>query len=923
MKLLYFNARSICNKQSELSDFLAFHQCDIIGICETWLKNSVSLTAFDTDYHVFRNDRPDAVGNGGGTLLAVKSNLHCKLVDKIVTNKCECIFVDVKFNKCDYVRYGLVYRPPDTNLEDSKALFKLIYDHLKNSKMYILLGDFNLPDISWPSLTARSNISREFLTLCFRIGAEQCVDFPTRKDNILDLVLCSSKVLLNYIQCKPPFSTSDHDTILCHLANHLCDTQVDAVKPCFKKADYAVINAFLSTIDWDEVYSNCVTTQEYWNSFKDVINTAIYNFVPFVAPVRRKHSPWFNESLRKLHKAKNRNWKKYNRSRNVVTYSEYKSSANKFRAEFLKSKCMFEKNLFRSDNSKGKFYGYIKSQTTVNQSIPSIKKNDGSLVFTDQEKAHEFINYFSSVSTMDNNVLPEFAPQCNGSLENFSCNVRDVIKVVMKLRNSSSAGPDGINVFFIKKILAEIANPLCKIYNVSLSQGTLPDDWKIAHVIPVFKKGDTQNASHYRPISLTSVICKILERIVRSKLLDYAINNNIIPKEQHGFVPRKSTVSNLLECFNEWSLNFDKGLPTNVIYLDFSKCFDSVCHSKLLFKLSKYGIGGSAHKWLESFLLNRVQSVKINNSLSSAAKVVSGVPQGTVLGPILFVLYSADIPNVVSNSKMSIYADDSKVYKAIRDVNDCKQLQKDLDKLSVWAEKWQLSLNPDKTKMLYIGNQNVSVDYTLCGRNIEKVDHMNDVGVIVQSNLKFTMHCTNTVRKANYVIHKIFTTFRNHDADFYRKMYISYVRPILEYASQVWSPVMKCNIDRIERVQRYYSRRILSHNLLYPDRLNILNLQTLEERRIQADIVLFYKLAASLTVIDVSNCYSFVNSHRGHSRHLYMYYSRTDKRKFFWINRIVSYWNNLENETVTCPNIARFKKIVKKVTFIGRGSFYC
>jgi hypothetical protein len=337
--------------------------------------------------------------------------------------------------------------------------------------------------------------------------------------------------------------------------------------------------------------------------------------------------------------------------------------------------------------STGKFYGYIKSQTSVSSPISCIQRADGSLAMSDHERAGIFLEYFSSVFVIDNNHLPEFNPDTSERLEQFSCSVRDIVKIITKLKNNSSPGPDGISAVFLKKILAHIASPLCEVFSHSLAEGTLPDDWKTAHIVPIYKKGDPQQASNYRPVSLTSVIGKILEKIVRTQLLDFMLRNDVIPANQHGFLPKKSTVTNLLECLNDWTYNFDSKMATDVIYLDYSKCFDKVCHSKLLHKLEKYGITNQALQWLKGFLLDRKQYVRVNQSLSAAAEVKSGVPQGTILGPLLFVIYSADLASVVSNSKLSMYADDSKLYKSITNGHDCDLLQEDLNNVLYWAEQ--------------------------------------------------------------------------------------------------------------------------------------------------------------------------------------------------------------------------------------------
>ena len=900
------------------------YNCDIIGVCETWLNDTVNLNAFSSDYQVFRQDRNGS--RGGGVLLAIKDTLKCNLVKQCTVGNCECIFVDVLVNSSEYMRYGLIYRPPDTSLDNSRLLFDTVYDCLENVKLYTLLGDFNLPDIDWSDYSAASQISREFVTLCFKLGAQQCVDFPTRHNNVIDLILCPSKNLIQSINAETPFSTSDHNMIQCKMINHSRSNRETVLKPCYKAADYELINAFLATINWDEVYSSCNSTEEYWAAFKNVIDTAVLNFVPFVTVSKHKQAPWFSNTLKRLHLIKQRRWRKYFNARNIVKYAEYRAAASHFKSEFIKSKANYEKKLFDGrDNNPAKFYGYVKSQNRICMSIPTIKKADGSLASSDYDKSCEFVNYFSSVFVQDNNVLPDFEPNCADSLESFTCQISDIVKIVMKLKNNSAPGPDGITVYFLKNTIAQIASPLCMLFNKSLNEGSLPTDWKTAYITPIFKKGDPQKASQYRPVSLTSIVCKILERVIREQLLDYMFRNNIVPKNQHGFLPKRSTVSNLLECLNDWTRNFDDTHAyTDIIYLDYSKCFDTVCHSKLLYKLSKYGISGSAYKWLESFLVDRTHQVKINDTLSPPASVSSGVPQGTVLGPLLFLYYSADLPNVVLHSSISIYADDTKLYKCIKSEYDCSLLQSDLNRVFNWASEWQLKLNPDKTKRLTIGICKYPFDYKLNGTVIENVNSICDVGVTIQSNLKFTLHCNNVIKKAHYTIRNIFNTFKHHDKDFYMTMYTCYVRPILESACQVWSPITKSNIDRIENVQRYYTRRIPGmNNLSYMERLNKLKLDSIECRRIRSDLILFYKMINDHTFIRINRSYSFVYRHRAHSKHLYTFYSRTDKRKYFWINRIVSVWNNLPDDTVNSTSVNIFRRCINPVQFQGRGSIYC
>ena len=467
------------NKQAELSALVDYHKPQIVAITETWLNDSIKFSAFSNDYNVYRCDRKNA--RGGGVLLAVKSNLQCKFVESFSLNNCECLFLDILLDSSNYMRYGIIYRPPDTNYNDSLTLYNKIYSLVENVKHYTLLGDFNIPDIDWKYLTAHSNIGREFLTFCFKIGAIQLVDFPTRLDSLIDLLLCSDRNFVKSVYSDMPFSTSDHNIVICEL---LClkDIKIEnIVRPCFQKADFNLINAFLGTLNWDEIYLNCTTTEEYWSAFKGILDTIIVNFVPMVSVNPRKQKPWFDGKLKRLRLIKQRRWHTYSNNRNIVTYANYKSAAKNFRSEFLLSKANYEKKLFdNNDIDSKKFHKYVKGQTHIHTGIPCLKRNDGTLASSDYDKACIFNEYFSSVFTRDNNCMPNFNPVCHSSLDGFTCTVYDVIKSIRKLKNNSAPGLDNYTPLFLKNILAHIATPLTKLYSVSLSEGSVPNDWKIA-----------------------------------------------------------------------------------------------------------------------------------------------------------------------------------------------------------------------------------------------------------------------------------------------------------------------------------------------------------------------------------------------------------------------------------------------------------
>ena len=327
----------------------------------------------------------------------------------------------------------------------------------------------------------------------------------------------------------------------------------------------------------------------------------------------------------------------------------------------------------------------------------------------------------------------------------------------------------------------------------------------------MYKKGDRQLFSNYRSISLTSVFCKISEKIVRDQMLDLMNENNVIPANQHGFVPKRSVMTNLIKCIDDWSNNIDKGMQTDVVHIDFSKCFSSVSHVKLLHKLEKLGFNGLCIKWLTNFICDdRQQFVYIDGTCSTLRPVRSGVAEGSVFGPLCYVASSLDMYSEILHSTLSTFADDSKLYKCIRDHADQLLLQMDLNRLIDWAEKWQLKINVDKTKCLVIGKQKFVYKYKLHNEIIEQVDSFRDLGVIIQSNLTFTLHVNNLLKSAYFVIRQIFLNFKNHEPKFYRHMYVTYVRPILESFTPVWYPNLCFNSKRVENVQRYFTKRIYS-----------------------------------------------------------------------------------------------------------------
>ena len=535
---------------------------------------------------------------------------------------------------------------------------------------------------------------------------------------------------------------------------------------------------------------------------------------------------------------------------------------------------------------------------------------------------NEFGKYFKATFSNDNNVLPEFKPNSiiNNILNDICFEDTEIFSVLNNISNSESVGPDGLSAYFLKRISSVICLPLSLIFQRSLHTGILPPIWKTAHVVPIFKgKGSKLFVCNYRPISLTCVICKVVETIIRSRILKHCTDNNILNTDQHGFMSNKSTVTNLVEMLNHITAKLDMGSCIDLLCIDFAKAFDSVSHDKLLYKLYAYGIRGNVLNWISGFLKNRTFKVKVNNSFSDIFDVCSSVPQGSVLGPLLFLLYVNDITSAVKNSYVKLYADDLSVFRVINNTCDAKLLQNDLEYIYQWANLWQLKINFDKCRCMHFGYSSIHNVYNINNVPIAVSVCERILGVYIDSSLSFSEHVFNIVKKARVTCNLIFNAFHFCDNQVLINLFKVYVRPQLEYASVVFSPRFLYLTDLLENVQRNFTKRLTGLNKMhYIDRLNICNLESLEYRRICHDLTFLYKYLHGFVEMQLQDCIvRNVHEHnlRGNVYKLIKFYSRLDIRKQFFANRVINYWNNLE-DIVVCARAPTLFKLKLKENFV-------
>jgi hypothetical protein len=474
----------------------------------------------------------------------------------------------------------------------------------------------------------------------------------------------------------------------------------------------------------------------------------------------------------------------------------------------------------------------------------------------------------------------------------------------------------------LKEMKEYIVEPLTLIFRKSLEGGVLPTDWKVANVVPIFKKGVKGDPSNYRPVSLTSVPGKMLESIIKENIMSHLVENRLLRNTQHGFLTGKSCTTNLLVFQEHVTKAVDEGRPMDIIFLDFSKAFDMVPRERLLAKLESKGISGTVLSWLREWLTGRKQRVVIGEEKSDWEDVDSGVPQGSVMGPCAFDVFIDDLEEEITRIDPEIillkFADDSKLARDVSREDDRRKLQDALDKLCEWASKWGMSFNVKKCKVMHIGHANKKGDYTMEGQTLGKTTEEKDIGVLVTGDLKPSNHCAKAANMATSVLRQIQKNFTYRDRFTFVKLYIQYVRPHLEFASPAWSPWQEGDKSVLEKVQEKALKMVSGIKAKsYEERCKELGLDTLEKRRNIQDMVETFRILCSNNDGYASGILETVRTTGARTRqaaeplNLVHKYARTEVRRNSFSVRVAEPWNKLSRETREAKNVQQFKRLLK------------
>ena len=594
-------------------------------------------------------------------------------------------------------------------------------------------------------------------------------------------------------------------------------------------------------------------------------------------------------------------FKRYLVSKSGTDYIKYIKVRNNCNKVIKNARRQYEQDIARDGKlNPKKFWRYVQERTKVNVGVGTLKCEDGSLVTDDSRKAEVLNNFFSSVFTCEDlNNLPSLDDSVwseGVTLADIRITPEAVEKKLRELDPNKSQGPDMIPAKVLKELSRELSFPLSFLFNLSLEMGILPNDWKSAEVVALFKKGSRLDPGNYRPVSLTCIICKVLESIIRDSIVSHLIENKLLSDCQHGFRKKRSCVTQLLEVMNDLTCSMDNGYDIDILYLDFKKAFDSVPHERLIIKLKAYGITGQVLRWISAFLLNRTQQVRVGTATSGVGMVLSGIPQGSILGPILFLIFINDLPHCLK-STCKIFADDTKIYNISPNTTD---IQSDLNKLLDWSETWQLQFNISKCKVLHIGRRVCGGEFSINVNNdvigITSCNAEKDLGVMFDTSLSFDAHIHNVVNRANQMLGIIKRCFSFLNRDIFLKLYKAFVRPHLEYANVIWNPYLKRQSIMIERVQRRATKLLFEcRNMSYRERLQYLNLHSLKGRRLRGDLIQTFKIFNQIDDLDMKNFFALSETTytRNSEAKIFIKYSKTNKRKKFFSNRVSPHWNSL------------------------------
>ena len=855
-------------------------------------------------------------------------SLQCRRRTELEQDDLELIWVEVKSRKRDRCLLGIFYRPPNSGSQPLADLGDCLTNASREYSNICVMGDFNLPTLHWNIATSTPNprmpIDEIFVDTVLSAHNLRQLNFSaTRGEHILDLALCTAGMKAT-CQVGDHIFSSDHSSLSITIMIPLSLRQIKTNRMNFnyRKADINDLQRTLECIPWCllEATSNC---HEAASLFHDFIEATISDVVPRVRP-RRPTPPWFDGELRQALKAKEKAFKIKRRHSTPENLQAFKTARSFFK-KLARSKYREYLETLGADLGRNpkRFWSFIKTRSRTH-TLPPVLENEvnGTQADNAASKATLLMDHFQSTYPVpeDSQLLPDIQPAGLDCMPHVHIDNEITERELTKIDPSKAFGPDNLPGSVLKLCASIICKPLSYLFQRSLKEGIFPDCWKVANVVPIHKSSSKKNVANYRPVSLLPLASKVFERILCTQLVDHV--QPAISDQQHGFVPGRDCTTNLTTLLQEAYSAVDQGGQLDVIYTDFSKAFDRVNHNLLIHKLASYYVHPQLLQLLRSFLTDRKHRVVVENECSSWCPVPAGVPQGSLLGPLLFTLYINDLPSSLKNRSL-LFADDMKVFRKVLSDSDCVSVQGDLTRLHAWCTKWKLNLNLQKCSVMSVSlkKKPIMFNYTISECVLNRVSTQRDLGIFLDNRLSFVPHIDFIVKKANRMMGLVWRNFRScKNEHVLRTLYCSLIRPQLEYCTVVFNSVSHSQVERLERLQRRYllfMYKVLHNdhrNRSYSELCDLFKLSTLTQRRTVTDCLFLYRLIHSQ--YNVPNPFSLhvpERRTRSASKHiLHVPRCRVEVTKQGFVSRISNTYNRLHEkcDVFGAPTLNSFRKQV-------------
>jgi hypothetical protein len=793
------------------------------------------------------------------------------------------LLVRIFLDSCSVI-ICLVYIPPACRIDDYIVLFdSLMATDMLFDNNLLIIGDFNMPDFLTLSQSrgyaTTSSIYTHFSRFLDFFNMRQFNEIVNSIGRLLDLVMCNKScrvakaddVLVpedNYHPALEITTSWTEDT-------HSFPT-FSSLNYNFRKADFYSLYIELSSIDWSFLEQAYET-----ESAVDLLYQRLYSVFDKHIPRRGgslgTYPAWFDRELIYLIRRKYKAWQRYKRSERIHAYNIFKQLRAEVKVKERHAYNNYVNRMSASIKANPKYFWSFVNSIKKSTSIPDVMNYDGSILKDPKDIVDKFAGYFSKSFMVNNknqqsNQRPTELVNKNVLYLN-DISDDDVQKAIKKLKNSQTAGPDQIPSFLLCDCKTIFSSPLKIIFNLIIKTSVFPAKWKESRLCPIFKNGDKSDITNYRPIAIINNFAKIFEFILFERIYHHISSK--ISVNQHGFMARRSTVTNLVSTTQFLCESLDAHGQVDVIYMDLSKAFDRVNHRLLLYKLDDFGLSDGLILLIESYLQERVQFVQYRGFRSESFSQTSGVPQGSVLGPLFFNIFINDLTSLL-NENFQMYADDLKIYRTVSTLDDCSRLQKDLDIIQKWCNDNDQLISTKKCYVLTFSRKlnKIICDYWIGGVKILRATEFRDLGVVFDCGLTFRNHIEYVTSAAYKSLGFVLRNRRLfHSAEAIVSLYKAYVRCKLEYAGIVWSPIYNNHTWALEKIQRHFAKFLVFNETgQYPPRglqhetlLECVQLHSLASRRdfakikFLSDVLSFsvecpYLLSKLLIKVPAFNC---------------------------------------------------------------------